>query len=287
MEAALNRIQTTFRQLRRTGRAALMPYLTMGYPQRDSALSLVPVIAEAGADLIELGIPFSDPLADGPTIQAASQRALENGMSLKLGLAQAAALRAEGTKLPFVLMSYFNPILQFGIEHIARDASAAGIDGIIIPDLPPEEADTVQPLFRAVNLDLIFLVAPTSDAARVWIVTHRSDGFIYLVSLVGVTGMRDRLTTDLTSFVNRVRTATSKPLAIGFGISTPEQAGQVACLADGVIVGSALVKAVGEATDPVAAARSLVSALRNGMDCHGSTNADRGTPLGAFEVGGQ
>ena len=266
---------------------ALMPYLTMGYPQRDSALSLVPIIAEAGADLIELGIPFSDPLADGPTIQASSQQALENGMTIRLCVAQAAALRAEGVTVPFVLMGYFNPILQYGIELFARDATAAGIDGVIIPDLPPEEADSVQPWLRAAGLDLVFLLAPTSDAERIRSVAQRSEGFIYLVSLIGVTGARDTLTADLATFVGRVRAATSKPLAVGFGISTSAQAGQVAHLADGVIVGSALVKAVGEAADPIEGARSLVTALRNGIDCHDPISADCGAPSRAFEVGGQ
>ncbi len=262
----MNRIQATFQHLREAGDTALMPYLTMGYPERDSALSLVPAIAEAGADLIELGVPFSDPLADGPTIQASSQRALENGMSLSRCLSQARALRAAGVRIPFVLMGYYNPILQLGIERFAGEAATAGIDGVIIPDLPPEEAESVQPVLQAAGLDLVYLVAPTSDAARISTVTGRSDGFVYLVSLVGVTGARDQLTRDLGEFVARVRAATSKPLAVGFGIGTPGQAAEVAGLADGVIVGSALIKVIGGAVDPVAAARDFVAALRQGID---------------------
>lgn len=258
----MSRITETFESLKQTGRKALMPYVTMGYPALESALEIVPAIAEAGADLVELGVPFSDPLADGATIQAAGQRALANGMSLALCLEQAATLRACGVTVPFVLMGYYNPIMQFGFERFAERAVASGIDGLIVPDLPPEEAGSLHATATAHGLDVIFLLAPTSDAARVQTVTARSGGFVYLVSLVGVTGARESLPPDLADFVARVRAVTDKALAVGFGIATPEQAAQVARIADGVIVGSALVKAVGAAAHPAEAARAFVAALR-------------------------
>ncbi|MCP4537947.1 MAG: tryptophan synthase subunit alpha [Chloroflexi bacterium] len=262
----MSKITTVFKNLHRAGRKALMPYVTMGYPERESALSLVPALVEAGADLIELGIPFSDPLADGATIQAAAQQALTNGMTLSLCLEQAAELRDQGISVPFVLMGYYNPIFQMGTEHFARRAAATGVDGVIVPDLPPEESDDLRAALHAQEIDLIFLLPPTSDNGRLQIVAERTSGFLYLVSLTGVTGARDQLPPDLESFVERVRSATNLPLAVGFGIGTPAQAAQVARVADGVIVGSALIKAIGTGDDPVAAARTFVAGLRAGMD---------------------
>jgi len=258
----MSRITKTFQLLKQNGRKALMPYVTMGYPALESALDIVPALAEAGADLVELGVPFSDPLADGATIQAAGQQALANGMSLALCLEQAATLRARGVTLPFMLMGYYNPIVQFGIDCFAEQAVASGIDGLIVPDLPPEEAGALYAAATARGLDVIFLLAPTSDTARVQTVTALSGGFVYLVSLVGVTGARESLPPDLTEFVARVRAITDKALAVGFGIATPEQAAQVAQVADGVIVGSALVKAIGAAEHPAEAARAFTAALR-------------------------
>jgi tryptophan synthase alpha chain len=262
----MGRIERTFEKLSQQGRTALMPYLTMGYPARDSALDLVPAIAEAGADLIELGVPFSDPLADGATIQASSQRAIDNGMTLALCLDQAAALRAHGVHLPFVLMGYYNPILQLGIERFARRAAAAGVDGAIVPDLPPEESGELHAALRRHGIDLIFLLAPTTDDARVRNIVARASGYLYLVSLVGVTGARDRLPPEIESFVARVRAISDLPLAVGFGIGSPAQAARVARVADGVIVGSALIRAIGSAADPLAAARAFVASLREGID---------------------
>ena len=262
----MSQIKTTFQHLQTAGRTALIPYLTMGYPERDRALTLVPAIAEAGADLIELGIPFSDPLADGPTVQASSQKALENGMTLSLCLEQAATLRARGVAIPFVFMGYYNPIYQYGIERFAAQAAASGVDGVIIPDLPPEEAQVVLDAFERHGLDLILLLAPTSNATRIRMVAELARGFIYLVSLVGTTGARGQVAGDLPDFVDRVRAETDKPLAVGFGISTPDQAAQVAGLADGVIVGSALIKVVGAAEFPGDAAREFIAALRGGVD---------------------
>jgi tryptophan synthase alpha chain len=243
-----------------------MPYLTMGHPQRESALDLVPAIAQAGADLIELGVPFSDPLADGATIQAAAQQALANGMTLPLCLEQAAELRTQGVAVPFVLMGYYNPILQMGLENFAQGVAAAGVDGVIVPDLPPEEAKPLHSALRLQGPALVFLLAPTEDGARIGLVAKYTSGFLYLVSLSGVTGARDQLPGDLEAFVARARTATELPLAVGFGISTPAQAARVAHIADGVIVGSALVNAVAASPDPVVSASDFVASLRAGMD---------------------
>ncbi len=269
----MSRITATFENLRRAGRTALMPYLTMGYPQRESALALVPALVEGGADLIELGVPFSDPLADGATIQAAAQQALGNGMTLSLCLDQATALRAGGVTVPFVLMGYYNPIFQMGLERFARRAASAGIDGVIVPDLPPDESDALCAALRSRGVDSIFLLAPTSEDGRVRLVAGRSSGFLYLVSLTGVTGARDHLPPDLESFVARVRPATDLPLAVGFGIGTPRQAARVARIADGVIVGSALVRAIGAAKDPVTAASAFVASLRAGIDGSSATQS--------------
>jgi tryptophan synthase alpha chain len=267
----MSRITATFDRLRRAGRTALMPYLTLGYPRRDSALELVPALVEAGADLIELGVPFSDPLADGATIQAAAQQALNNGMNLALCLEQVAALRAAGLDVPLVLMGYYNPILQTGLEPFARRAAAVGLDGLIVPDLPPEESAALRTALCAADpgsgpIDTIFLAAPTSGDARLRLVAGHSRGFLYLVSLTGVTGARDQLAPGLAAFVARTRAATNLPLAVGFGIATPDQAARVARLADGVIVGSALVRTVGRAQHPVAAAHDFVATLRAAID---------------------
>jgi len=262
----MSRITAMFEELRSAERTALMPYLTMGYPERESVLKLAPVIIEAGADMIELGVPFSDPLADGATIQAAAQRALANGMTLSLCLEQARALRERGVTNPFILMSYYNPIFQMGLEQFARRAATAGIDGLIIPDLPPEESDDLRSTLHGRGVDLTFLLPPTSDDGRARILVEYTSGFLYLVSLVGVTGARDHLPPNLAAFVARVRGMTNLPLAVGFGISTPAQAAQVAQVADGVIVGSALIRAIDANEEPAEAARTFVAGLRKGME---------------------
>lgn len=261
----MSRIGQTFHRLKEAGRTALMPYLTMGYPALNSALELVPALAEAGADLIELGVPFSDPLADGATIQASSQRALENGMSLARCLDQAQALRAQGVAVPLVMMGYYNPILQMGIATFARRAAAAGVDGAIVPDLPPIESGDLQEALRGEGIGLVFLLAPTADEQRVRDIAERASGFLYLVSLIGVTGARDHLPAELEAFVARVRAITDLPLAVGFGIGTPQQAARVARIADGVIVGSAVIRSL-SGERPVASASAFVRALREGMD---------------------
>jgi tryptophan synthase alpha chain len=223
------------------GRAALIPFLTAGYPSPDAMPDLLDALVEGGADLIEIGIPFSDPLADGATVQHASQVALEQGMTLQHALDLARGFRARGHSTPLVFMGYSNPFFQYGPEKLAKEAADAGVDGFIIPDLPLEESDEFAEPLRRHGRDLIFLVAPTSTDARIREVARRATGFIYCVSLTGVTGARDSLSEGLAAYIARVRGMTDLPLAVGFGISTPEHVREVAALADGVIVASALI----------------------------------------------
>jgi tryptophan synthase alpha chain len=263
--SGLERISQAFGAARGAGRAALMPYTTLGFPRLALAADVVRAIAEAGADLIELGVPFSDPLADGPTIQHSTQVALEQGITLAGCLEIVRSLRRQGVMVPFLLMGYINPILAYGVQRFVRDAAEAGADGLIVPDLPPQEAGELEAACRAVGLALVYLVPPTASPQRIAEIAARSSGFLYLVSLTGVTGARQALPAHLAEFIGRVRGITSLPLAVGFGISNPAQAGAVAQLADGVIVGSALIEAIGRADDPVQAAGDFVCALRAGV----------------------
>jgi tryptophan synthase alpha chain len=244
------------------GRAALMPYFTIGYPDYATSLDVVEACVGAGADLMELGMPFSDPLADGPTIQHSTQVALENGITVARCLEAVKELRSRGIAIPLILMGYINPILTYGLEEFVTESAGAGANGFIIPDLPPEEAGELRLLCQQHGLDLVFLLPPNSSDERMQFVTEQSSGFVYLVSVLGITGERTALPVELAQFVKRVRTHTEKPLAVGFGISTPEQSAVVGQIADGVIVGSALIKAVGDADDPVAAAREFVLGLK-------------------------
>ncbi|MGB9737219.1 tryptophan synthase subunit alpha [Chloroflexus sp.] len=237
----MNRITETFARLRSSGRIALMPYLTVGFPERESTLELVPALEAVGASLFELGIPFSDPLADGATIQRATQRALENGVTIADCITTVAQLRARNVKAPLLLMGYYNPLLRYGLERACADLAAAGGDGWIIPDLPLEEAAELRPIAAAHHLNLIMFIAPTTPPTRVTqIVTHAS-GFLYIVSLTGVTGARQTLAANLADLITTVRQQTDLPLVVGFGISQPSHVAEVARLADGAIVGSALI----------------------------------------------
>ncbi len=262
----MNRIDETFLQLKTKHRAALMPYLPLGYPTLDVSAQLIHAVADAGADLIELGVPFSDPLADGPVIQRATHVALQNGMTLTKCLAMVRAARSAGVTIPLTLMGYYNPILRFGIGAFARAVKEVGADGLIVPDLPPEEAGTLDAACRAHDLDLIFLAAPTSPASRIQKIAQATRGFLYLVSVVGVTGAREQIAADLAEFVARVRAATSKPVCVGFGIANAESAKRVAQIADGVIVGSALVAQIGDAANAVTAAQKFVDDLRAAVE---------------------
>lgn len=257
----MSRIADAFRQ---PGRTALIPYVTMGYPSIEATLEVVPRLAENGCDIVELGIPFSDPLADGATIQQASFRALQNGITPEICLETAARLR-EKVDTPLIFMTYFNPVLNYGIEDFSRDCAQAGVDGLIVPDLPPEEGGELEASTQSNGIDLIYLLAPTSTEQRIRLVAERSRGFIYLVSLTGVTGARASLATDLEAFVTRVRNVARQPLCVGFGISTPEQAQRVGRIADGVIVGSRLVQLM-EESDPAAAVSRFITGLRQALD---------------------
>ena len=254
-------IAAAFTNALRSRTAALMPYYTLGYPDRETSLNIIESIA-ADSDLLELGIPFSDPLADGPTIQHSTQIALENGTTAAGCLDMVRELRRRGVQTPICLMGYYNPMLAFGLERFVQEAKSAGVQGFIVPDLPPEESAELEHLATGAGLAYIYFLAPTSSMERIKQVTQLAQGFIYLVSVTGVTGARRSLHTDLSDFVQRVRTHSSVPLAVGFGISTPSQAASVAQLADGVIVGSALVNAVNAGGDKPSAAATFVQSLR-------------------------
>jgi len=238
----LSRIVSVFMGANHT---ALIPYITVGYPSVKTTLEVVPLLANSGCDIIELGIPFSDPLADGATIQRASYEALRQGVTTKICFQVAQKLRRQ-IDIPLVFMTYYNPVLRFGLEQFCSKCAEVGIDGLIIPDLPPEEGEELEQSTRRYGVDLIYLLSPASTEARIQLVASRSSGFIYLVSLTGVTGARDKLPGELESFVAMVRERTEKPLCIGFGVSTPEQARRIARIADGVIVGSRIIQLLDE-----------------------------------------
>jgi tryptophan synthase alpha chain len=256
----LSRIASVFARANHT---ALIPYITVGYPTIETTVRAVPLFAGIGCDIIELGIPFSDPLADGATIQQASYEALRQGVTTKVCFEVAQELRRR-VKIPLVFMTYYNPVLKFGLEEFCSKCAEVGIDGLIIPDLPPEEGQDLEQSSRRHALDLVYLLSPASTEERIRLVTGRSTGFIYLVSLTGVTGARDRLPAGLESFVGSVRKRSEKPLCVGFGISTPEQAKRVAKVADGVIVGSRIVQLLSKDRS-VRNACSFVKCLREGL----------------------
>lgn len=274
-----SRIARMFATLRAGGRAALMPYLTVGYPTKEQTADLAQSAIEAGADMLELGIPFSDPLADGATIQRTTQIALEQGTTVGTCLDTVAELRTHGIDAPLLLMGYYNPIFQWGLETFCAACAKVGVDGLIVPDLPPEEADDLQAACRTHGLDLIMFLAPTSTDERIRQVVRRASGFLYLVSLTGVTGARDALPAVLESFVGRVRAATNLPLAVGFGVGGPQQAARVARIADGVIVGSALLRAIGDSDAPVQATSRFVRGLREGIEAAEQGAGDRSSDL--------
>ena len=260
-------IAAAFAVAKQRGRsAALMPYYTLGYPDRATSLDIIAAIA-ADSDLLELGVPFSDPLADGPTIQHSTQVSLEQGTTLDDCLEMVRELRHRGIHTPILLFGYYNPFLAYGLERLAIVARAAGAQGFIVPDLPPEEAADMDAAAAREGLAYIYFLAPTSNAHRIEIVTRQANGFIYLVSVTGVTGARQHIGTNLAEFVDPVREHTPVPLAIGFGISTPEQVASIGGLADGVIVGSALINAVDRArTNKPQAAAEFVRSLRDALD---------------------
>lgn len=241
----MNRIDSKFNKLRSVGRKAFIAYVTAGDPSLAITKKIVFKLEDAGVDIVELGVPFSDPIADGPTIQAASYRALKGKTTLKKIFAMVRALRAV-TDMPLVFMTYYNPVLRYGLEEFFASCRKCGVDGVIVPDLPCEEASDLIKFARLEKVATIFLAAPTSTSERIRDIAKKSKGFIYYVSLTGVTGARRELPKDIASRIRSIRSVTDKPVAVGFGVSNPEQASRIAGIADGVIVGSAIVKIISE-----------------------------------------
>jgi tryptophan synthase alpha chain len=263
----MNRISGLFGRTRAGGRPAFIAYLTAGDPSPARTAGLVLALERGGADLIELGVPFSDPIADGPVIQRAADRALRAGMTLHKVLDAAAEVRRE-SEIPMLLFTYLNPAMRYGFDQLARDAVAAGIDGCLLTDLSVEEADAYVDACRTAGLDTVFLAAPTSTQRRLELVAKYSSGFVYLVSRTGVTGAQQTVSGSAGDLVARMRAVTDLPLAVGFGISTPEQVAEVGALADGVVVGSAIVKAIeagGTGPDLEKHAEAFVRNLARGL----------------------
>lgn len=257
----MSRIGEKFGELRARKRRAFIPYIMAGDPSLKRTQKIVGILEECGADIIELGIPFSDPLADGPTIQMAAQRALLQGVTLNRVIELAGTIRRR-SEIPIILMTYYNPVFRYGEERFVIDAVSAGVDGVIIPDLPPDEANLLIRHARHGGLDTIFLLAPTSTDNRIKKVSRASRGFIYYVSMTGITGARLAMDSAISSSIAKIRKISSMPVAVGFGISTPKEASGVAQFADGVIVGSAVVKRV---HSPDKDLRSYVLSLRKAI----------------------
>ncbi len=263
--SAESRIDRRFAALRAEGRAGLVAFVTAGDPDRDTATEILRGLPAAGADVIELGMPFSDPMADGPAIQASSLRALKSGMTLKGVLEMARDFRAEDPDTPVVLMGYYNPIYHFGVEAFLKEAVAAGVDGLIVVDLPPEEDEEFCiPAIRA-GLHFIRLATPTTDEARLPAVLTHTGGFLYYVSIMGITGTRAVDATAVEQAVSRLKRHTDLPIAVGFGIKTPEQAAEIAKVADAAVVGSAIVDAVKVGLDDDGRARDGLAATVLGL----------------------
>lgn len=236
----MGRIDEAFNELRRAGKKGFIPFITAGDPDLAATAEMLLQLSQAGATVIELGVPFSDPMADGPVIQRSSERALRHGVGLGDLLAMVASVRAQ-SETPIILFSYFNPLLQFGLKRLAEEAKAAGVDGVLVTDLSPEEAGEFENELRANDLDMIFLIAPTSTDERLKLVAEHARGFIYAVSRAGVTGVRTSVSVEAEKLVNRMRSFSALPIAVGFGISTAEQVKDVQRYADAVVVGSAIV----------------------------------------------
>lgn len=266
----MSRIQARFSALQAAGRKALIPYITAGDPAPAVTLPLMHDLVAAGADIIELGIPFSDPMADGPVIQLAMERALAHEVSLRQVLQMVAEFRQRDNETPVVLMGYLNPVERMGYDEFAREAAEAGVDGVLTVDLPPEEAADVVPLFKARGLDTIFLLAPTTTLERARSICQQASGYVYYVSLKGVTGSSALDVTDVANKLDMLRTVTDLPIGVGFGIRDGATAAAVGEVADGVVVGSVLVNQIAANADNPDAARRAISAIiaemRGAMD---------------------
>lgn len=260
----MTRIEQTFHRRKAENKAVLVAYLTAGDPAPEATPGLVAALERGGADLIELGVPFSDPIADGPVIQRGADRALKAGTTVAKVLGMARKIR-ETSEIPLLLFTYLNPVMRYGLANLARDAKAAGIDGCLLTDLSVEEAEVYVDAMRAAGLDTVFLAAPTSTPARLKLVARYSSGFIYLVSRTGVTGERADLSDSVQPLIHAMRDVSNLPLAVGFGINTPDQAAAVAKLADGVVVGSAIVRLI-EQNAGEDGLEQYARSLREGMD---------------------
>jgi tryptophan synthase alpha chain len=261
----MSRIETAFQH-----KPIFMPYFPLGYPSLETSLDVIEALAKNGADLIEIGLSFSDPLADGPVIQKATQTALEKGITVKKSLEGIVELRRRAVTIPLVLMGYYNPMLAYGLERFIEAARSAGADGFIIPDLPPEEAGEFKAAAgsaasHGAALPLISMLAPTTPSERMEMIVSNAQGFIYLVSVTGVTGARKDVPQGLGELVRRVRQKSSLPVCVGFGIGTPQQASAVGALADGVIVGSACVRTIGDSPFPVQTAKEFAVSYHNAL----------------------
>ena len=270
-----NRIDATFENLRNQGEKAFVAYVSAGDPDLERSLEILVALAEAGADIIELGMPFTDPMADGPSIELASGRALAGGQDMSKTLVMVTAFRQGDDDTPIVLMGYYNPIYNYGLEDFACDAADAGVDGLIIVDLPPEEEDEFSVFSKAAGIDIVRLIAPTSTDDRIGTLVENASGFVYYVSVRGITGTRSAATDEIARNVARIRKQTDLSVAVGFGIRTPEQAAEVATVADAAVVGSAIVEHVaagldgngkpsaGLVSDTLAFVSDLSAAVRN------------------------
>ena len=265
--ASTERIKRKFRELRARGEAALIPFIVAGDPDLDTTRRLIAELEARGADLVEIGVPFSDPMADGPANQRALARGLGAGASLAAILSMVSELRTQ-TQIPLILYGYYNPIFHYGCERLCADAARAGIDALLVVDLPPEEAGELKRPARANGLDLIYLLAPTTPLERSRSIARSATGFLYYVSVTGVTGARTHLGADLAAHMHELRSVTDLPIGVGFGISTPAQAAEVATMADAVVVGSAislLVEANAKSGNVLAAVGDLVGAMKAAM----------------------
>jgi tryptophan synthase alpha chain len=263
----MSRLSSVFGELKRTGRGGLVTYLTAGDPDADRSVALLVAVARAGADVLEIGVPFSDPLADGPVIQRASERALASGMTIAGVIGVVRRVRAE-VDTPIVIFTYANPVIRMDAETFARAAADAGVDGVLILDYPIEEAAPLREPLVAAGLDPIFLISPTTTEERIRRSSESGRGFLYVISRLGVTGVRDRLADDVDGLMQRVRRCSDLPVALGFGISTPEQVAAACAVADAAVVGSALVNVVaqhGAAADGCARASEYVRWLKNSL----------------------